>query len=107
MLGRKPLACSFCGKGEAEVTKLVAGPKVYICNKCVALAARIIEGDAPDQNKTHPTFGPVFWSGSVLVSVGSWAHDQLTALYIRELCLRRPKDKHKTYHLGITHIILI
>jgi len=52
MLRRKRLACSFCGKGEAEVTKLVAGPKVYICDKCVALAARIIQGDAPDQQDT-------------------------------------------------------
>ena len=40
-------ACSFCGKGEAEVAKLVAGPKVYICDECVAVASRIME--------SHPT----------------------------------------------------
>jgi ATP-dependent Clp protease ATP-binding subunit ClpX len=27
--------CSFCGKGHAEVKKLIAGPTVYICNECV------------------------------------------------------------------------
>jgi hypothetical protein len=32
------LACSFCGKDEADVEKLVAGPKVYICDECVAIA---------------------------------------------------------------------
>ncbi len=34
--------CSFCGKGHDEVTKLIAGPSVYICNECVALCNEII-----------------------------------------------------------------
>lgn len=36
--------CSFCGKPDTEVAKLVAGPGVYICNECVALSASIIDG---------------------------------------------------------------
>jgi len=36
------LRCSFCQKSEDEVEKLVAGPDVYICNECVAIAARIM-----------------------------------------------------------------
>lgn len=36
--------CSFCGKPNTEVDKLVAGPGVHICNECVALSASIIEG---------------------------------------------------------------
>ncbi len=36
------LACSFCGKSAAEVSKLVAGPRVFICESCVAAANRII-----------------------------------------------------------------
>lgn len=47
MLGRKQLACSFCGKGAADVAKLVAGPKVYICDECVAVVSRIMKGDEP------------------------------------------------------------
>ncbi|MEU1517570.1 ClpX C4-type zinc finger protein [Streptomyces sp. NPDC005811] len=35
--------CSFCGKPDTEVDKLVAGAGVHICNECVALAASIIE----------------------------------------------------------------
>lgn len=35
--------CSFCGKSSDEVKKLVAGPGVYICNECVALAQEIID----------------------------------------------------------------
>jgi ATP-dependent Clp protease ATP-binding subunit ClpX len=36
------LQCSFCKKTEDQVAKLVAGPDVYICNECVALAARLM-----------------------------------------------------------------
>lgn len=43
MFGRRRLACSFCGRGEADVDKLVAGPRVYICDRCVAAATRIME----------------------------------------------------------------
>lgn len=36
------LYCSFCGKSQHEVEKLIAGPTVFICNECVALCAEII-----------------------------------------------------------------
>ena len=37
------LNCSFCGKAQDEVKKLIAGPSVYICNECVDLCNDIIE----------------------------------------------------------------
>ncbi|HMK55939.1 MAG TPA: ATP-dependent Clp protease ATP-binding subunit ClpX [Dissulfurispiraceae bacterium] len=37
------LRCSFCGKAQDEVKKLIAGPMVYICNECVSLCNEIIE----------------------------------------------------------------
>ena len=43
MFRRRKLACSFCGKGEADVAKLVAGPKVFICDQCVSVASRMME----------------------------------------------------------------
>ena len=36
------LHCSFCGKSQDEVKKLIAGPSVYICNECVDLCNDII-----------------------------------------------------------------
>jgi ATP-dependent Clp protease ATP-binding subunit ClpX len=36
------LKCSFCGKGQEEVKKLIAGPTVYICNECIELCNEII-----------------------------------------------------------------
>ena len=40
---QKKLHCSFCGKSQDEVKKLIAGPSVYICNECVDLCNDIIE----------------------------------------------------------------
>jgi hypothetical protein len=47
-LFRRRLACSFCGKRDSEVAKLVAGPQVFICDACVATAQRLMDdsGDA-------------------------------------------------------------
>jgi len=39
------LSCSFCGKGQREVRKLIAGPTVYICDQCIALCNEIIEDE--------------------------------------------------------------
>jgi hypothetical protein len=38
----KPLRCSFCGRDQEAVKKLVRGPGVYICDECVATATRIM-----------------------------------------------------------------
>ena len=38
----KDLSCSFCGKSQREVKKLIAGPSVYICDECVSLCRDII-----------------------------------------------------------------
>ena len=41
----KDLTCSFCGKGQDEVQRLIAGPDVYICNECIALCDDILKND--------------------------------------------------------------
>jgi ATP-dependent Clp protease ATP-binding subunit ClpX len=40
--GKSNLSCSFCGKSQKEVKKLIAGPSVYICDECIALCNDII-----------------------------------------------------------------
>jgi len=37
--------CSFCGKNQKEVKKLIAGPSVYICNECIKLCGEIVEDE--------------------------------------------------------------
>ena len=41
--GDKLLYCSFCGKSQQEVRKLIAGPSVYVCDECVELCNDIIK----------------------------------------------------------------
>lgn len=40
-----PLRCSFCGKSQHEVSKLIAGPATHICDECVAICNRILVAD--------------------------------------------------------------
>ena len=49
----KKISCSFCGKSQEEVKKLIAGPNVYICNECVVLCKDIlVEDDKLDTKKS-------------------------------------------------------
>ena len=54
----KLLYCSFCGKSQQDVKKLIAGPSVFICDECVELCNDIIREELldqePDANKKHP-----------------------------------------------------
>ena len=40
---RQPAACSFCGRSEETVEKLISGPQAFICDKCTRLCMDIIE----------------------------------------------------------------
>lgn len=46
----KLLYCSFCGKSQHEVKKLIAGPSVYVCNECVELCNDIIREELEDES---------------------------------------------------------
>ena len=39
------IKCSFCGKPQDEVNRIIAGPGVYICNECIELCQEIIDED--------------------------------------------------------------
>ena len=41
----KTLRCSFCGKPQNKVRKLVAGPNVYICDECINVCASILDDE--------------------------------------------------------------
>ncbi|MDD2301649.1 MAG: ClpX C4-type zinc finger protein, partial [Eubacteriales bacterium] len=40
---KKELTCSFCGKPQSQVRRLIAGPDVYICDECIGLCGEIID----------------------------------------------------------------
>ncbi|MDQ2920425.1 MAG: hypothetical protein M3R52_02240 [Acidobacteriota bacterium] len=60
MIRLRRLRCSFCRKNNSEVLKLVAGPRVYICDECVAIASRMMADDSHDDTPPK-TVGPTVW----------------------------------------------
>ena len=64
LLGRL-LHCSFCGKSEKEIEKLVAGPGgVHICNECVDVCRLVMEGAAVERD-----FAPRAWPTERLLAL--------------------------------------
>jgi ATP-dependent Clp protease ATP-binding subunit ClpX len=51
------LRCSFCGKSQEEVKKLIAGPAVYICDECIELCNEIIEEEYEKEVETQKKVG--------------------------------------------------
>ena len=50
--GDRLLYCSFCGKSQHEVRKLIAGPSVFICDECVDLCNDIIREEIQEKSGT-------------------------------------------------------
>ena len=48
--GNEQLLCSFCGKSQRQVKKLIAGPGVYICDECIDLCNEIIDEELDDSD---------------------------------------------------------
>jgi ClpX C4-type zinc finger len=53
--GTEP-SCSFCGKAQADVLQLIAGPEHFICNECVQLCVDFIATKYPDWLEQHRQF---------------------------------------------------
>ena len=65
-MAEKNIKCSFCGKAQREVERLIAGPGVYICDECIRVCANIIENDLYEdsefdylESKELPTPGEI------------------------------------------------
>ena len=53
------LYCSFCGKSQKEVKKLIAGPTVYICNECIELCNEIIAEEEAKESSIRKNYSPL------------------------------------------------
>lgn len=63
------LRCSFCGKPEEDVDKIIAGPGIYICNQCVDACNAILTspGSSPSDMQERPQVRP--WDGMSLEEI--------------------------------------
>src|SRR5512147_2050789 len=66
--GEKALYCSFCGKSQHEVKKLIAGPSVFICDECIDLCNDIIRDETASEpaGKTSGDLPPPMEIRSIL-----------------------------------------
>ncbi|WP_031368361.1 ClpX C4-type zinc finger protein, partial [Clostridium botulinum] len=55
---KKQLKCSFCGKTQDQVRRLIAGPGVYICDECIELCSEIINDEFEDDIQVDLTSLP-------------------------------------------------
>ena len=55
---RKLLRCSFCGKNQDQVRRIIAGPGAFICNECIALCQEIVADDI-DMVSSSPVLGDI------------------------------------------------
>ena len=55
----KQLKCSFCGKPQSQVNRLVAGPGVYICDECIQVCQEILKENYPEEQTTSTDEKPM------------------------------------------------
>ena len=110
----KILYCSFCGKGQNEVRKLIAGPSVYICDECVDLCNNIIEEElsSDEENKDLVLYKPK----EIKSMLDDYVIDQDIAKKVLAVAvynhykrlLDKPKPRDEDYvEVGKSNILLI
>jgi hypothetical protein len=62
------MICSFCGRPGGQVAKLIAGPKVYICDACVGAAEQVLRGSMPKESTAGARIDLVPFSSRVRCS---------------------------------------
>lgn len=71
------LICSFCGKAESDLVRIVPGPTVYICNECVGIASEHLRAT---EIKVRPAFNAAL--ASPVARVEAWIADHTFALSV-------------------------
>lgn len=109
----KALVCSFCGKIQHDVKKLIAGPSVYICDECVALCNDIMKEEAQQEllqndNDALPVPSHIFDTLNQYVIGQEQAKKVLSvAVYNHYKRLRHGENNVNDVELGKSNILLI
>ena len=110
----KILYCSFCGKGQNEVQKLIAGPSVYICDECVDLCNNIIEEELNDNESNQDLI--LYKPKEIKSLLDEYVIDQDTAKKVLSVAVYnhykrlndKPKPRDDDYvEIGKSNILLI
>jgi len=110
----KILYCSFCGKGQNEVQKLIAGPSVYICEECVDLCNNIIEEELNNSEANQDLV--LYKPKEIKALLDEYVIDQDTAKKVLSVAVYnhykrlndKPKPRDNDYvEIGKSNILLI
>ena len=108
----KQLFCSFCGKNQSEVKKLIAGPSVYICDECVSLCNDIIKEDLSEKD-SEETVKKLPIPAEIKSTLDEYVIGQEQAKKILSVAVynhyKRLKDSNKNdeVELGKSNILLL
>jgi len=112
--GEKPLYCSFCGKSQHEVRKLIAGPSVFICDECIELCNDIIrdevQADAPAESGARAGLPTPSEIPSILDQyvIGQYKAKRILAVAVYNHYKRlRHKGKKDDIELSKSNILLV
>jgi ATP-dependent Clp protease ATP-binding subunit ClpX len=111
----KTLYCSFCGKSQHEVKKLIAGPSVFICDECIDLCNEIIRDELPSGDETREARGDLPTPAEIKANLDNYVIGQeaakrslSVAVYNHYKRLRhKEKAKKDDVELSKSNILLI
>jgi ATP-dependent Clp protease ATP-binding subunit ClpX len=109
----KVLHCSFCGKSQHEVRKLIAGPSVYVCDECVALCNEIIHEEIHNAQSTEAASQRLLTPVEIRTTLDeyvvgqSFAKKTLAVAFYNHYKRLRLKGKDNDIELNKSNILLI
>ncbi|MFC1745169.1 ATP-dependent Clp protease ATP-binding subunit ClpX [Candidatus Riflebacteria bacterium] len=111
MFAKNQFKCSFCGKGQDQVKKLIAGPEVYICDECIELCNEIIIEELKEESSLESS--EVLKPKELYKILDQYVIEQNLAKKILSVAVynhyKRIDDKHKKDEIEIqkSNILLI
>lgn len=109
----KVLHCSFCGKSQHEVRKLIAGPSVYVCDECVALCNEIIHEEVQSAQSSESALPRLLTPIEIRTTLDeyvvgqSFAKKTLAVAVYNHYKRLRSKGKDNEIELSKSNILLI
>jgi ATP-dependent Clp protease ATP-binding subunit ClpX len=95
-VGEKLLYCSFCGKSQHEVRKLIAGPSVFICDECIDLCNDIIREEAQSDPNTKASKNDLPTPQEICDILAQYVIDQVQAKKILSVAVYNHYKRLKT-----------